>query len=210
MVEIANPTNPASRVPVAPQRSAARRAQILQAALQAFERRGLGLLTVQDVADAAGVAKSVVLYHFRDRPGLLRAVAERVGQPQDEASALLEGPGDPREHLNRWLSRVFELATDDGTALRLGQVLRAEAGCEEARGMLLASDSLAFRRLEALLARGHGQYCWHAADATRAALLVRAVVDGLLIEAVRSDDPAAARRLHGVGRAAVLDLLVRR
>lgn len=183
---------------------------LVDAAVAAAAEVGPGQLSLQDVAAAAGVAKSVALYYFRDRAGLLAALAARAVAPWQAAhEPLAEPAGDPRDHLNRWLAAVFELASGQKPLLQLYLALLCDVRDPAARAVLRACDDVCHRRLVRLLARGHDQYCWHAPDPQRAATLLRALVDGLLLEAVRSPAPAAGR-LHGLCRGAVLDLLVRR
>ena len=188
-----------------------RRDRILEAALDVGVRQGIGQLSLQDVADAAGVAKSVVLYYFVDRAGLMSALAARTVQPLLAAHALLaETTGDPREHLNRWLAAMFQIGADE-RRIWLAYVALLSEGTERApRATLRACDQQAARAMADLLLRGHQQYCWHAPDAPRAATLVRALVDGMLLESVRNSDLAVATRMYALCRGAVLDLLVRR
>jgi AcrR family transcriptional regulator len=52
----------------------ARRAQLVETARGLLEERGLGTLSVEDVADAAGVSRSLVYAYFGDRDGLVAEV----------------------------------------------------------------------------------------------------------------------------------------
>jgi AcrR family transcriptional regulator len=201
------------------ERGRKRREALVEAALQTCASVGLGALSLQGVADAAGVAKSVVLYYFHDRDGLLEALAVRAVAPWRLAHDGLGGAdatvkpdepgGDPREQLNRWLAAMFTLAVREREALRVRLAMLGEPPNAPWRTHVDACDRLALRQLALLMARGHGQYAWHAPDAARAALLVRGLVEGLSLEALRSDADTVTR-LHGQCRGAVLDLLVRR
>jgi AcrR family transcriptional regulator len=186
---------------------------LLDAALEACVRHGLTELSVQHVADAAQVTKSLVLYHFHDRAGLLDALADRAAVPLDAAYATLADPsGDPREHLNRWLSVLFEGATDPRrpylmhVALTSGRALDAWGTPDR----LDAVDARRSLLLENLLTRGHVQYAWHAPDPMRTATLLRSLTEGMLLQAARTPEPGQVARLHAQCRAAVLDLLMRR
>lgn len=187
-----------------------RREALVVAALSACREQSPGQLSLQDVADHAGVAKSVVLYHFGDRSTLLTALATRATRPLTEAHALLIEPdGDPREHLNRWLGALFDLVRDGARPWLVYLALLSE-GNDQHRAPLRTCDHIGARNLADLLQRGHQQYCWHAPDAPRSATLVRALVDGMMLETARSEDPLAWTRLHALCRGAVLDLLIRR
>lgn len=54
---------------------------ILDAAADLFARRGYGGVAVQDIADAAGVHKTTVLYQFNTKEALHEAVLERALGP---------------------------------------------------------------------------------------------------------------------------------
>jgi AcrR family transcriptional regulator len=55
-----------------------RRASIEDAAMQAIARKGIDEVTIQDIADQAGVAKGTVYVYFRDREELLARTADRL------------------------------------------------------------------------------------------------------------------------------------
>ena len=55
-----------------------RRAQLLEAALRVFARRGLGAARHAEVAEAAGVAVSTVFVYCETRPALVQAVQDEV------------------------------------------------------------------------------------------------------------------------------------
>lgn len=56
----------------------ARRAQLIEIAFNLLEARGVDTLSVEDVADAAGVSRSLVYTYFGDRDGLVAEVYLRV------------------------------------------------------------------------------------------------------------------------------------
>jgi AcrR family transcriptional regulator len=55
-----------------------RRAQLVDTARQLLEQRGVGTMSIEDVADAAGVSRSLVYAYFGDRDGLVAEVYLRV------------------------------------------------------------------------------------------------------------------------------------
>jgi AcrR family transcriptional regulator len=62
--------------------SAETRGRVLTAAWRLAAERGPGAVSVKDVAAAAGVSRQLVYYHYRNRAGLLLAMARH----QDQAS----------------------------------------------------------------------------------------------------------------------------
>jgi TetR/AcrR family acrAB operon transcriptional repressor len=59
----------------------ATRARILDAAEQLFERAGVARTTLQEIAQAAGVTRGAVYWHFKDKVDLFNAMMERVTLP---------------------------------------------------------------------------------------------------------------------------------
>lgn len=66
---------------------AARRAQLVDVAFRLLDDRGAATLSVDDVADAAGVSRSLVYAYFGDRDSLVAEVYLRVLERLDEALA---------------------------------------------------------------------------------------------------------------------------
>ncbi len=105
------------------------RARIAQCALQVFARRGYAATRLEEVADAAGVTRGAVYFHFQDKAGLFRGALEapsvRLAQAMG-AALLQEAPAV--ERLVGWFVAVLELAeTDDEVRAALEvQWLRTE------------------------------------------------------------------------------------
>jgi AcrR family transcriptional regulator len=69
------------------------RTRVLDAAVGLFGSRGYEATSLDQVAEASGVRKQTVLYHFGDKEGLLTAVIDRSAA--DLAAALEQGLGRP-------------------------------------------------------------------------------------------------------------------
>jgi AcrR family transcriptional regulator len=70
-------TAPAARLTA---RGAATRSRIVATAAEVMRVRGVGGTTLDDVVTASGVSKSQLYRHFADKPALVRAVIELVGE----------------------------------------------------------------------------------------------------------------------------------
>jgi AcrR family transcriptional regulator len=67
--------------------------RLLEGAIRLGVAQGVGALSLQGIATAAGVSKALVLYHFRDKPALLAAVVERLGtQSVERLERATRGP----------------------------------------------------------------------------------------------------------------------
>jgi AcrR family transcriptional regulator len=80
--------------------------RILAAALELLERRGMAGLTVEEVAEHSGVAKTTIYRRYRNRADLATAALEAHGRLLEEGPL----PDDPREamveHLRRFRQRM--------------------------------------------------------------------------------------------------------
>jgi TetR/AcrR family transcriptional repressor of bet genes len=59
---------------------AARRGQLIAATLAALEQKGLAALTLADVADAAGLSRGIVNFHFESKDKLLFATLSQLSE----------------------------------------------------------------------------------------------------------------------------------
>jgi AcrR family transcriptional regulator len=98
-----------------------RRAQLIDTALALLDSRGPGALGVDDVADAAGVSRSLVYAYFGDRDGLA-------------AEAYVRILGQLDEHLG------IDLPVDEPAIRRIVDGCMAFAGDNRAAWQLLVSD----------------------------------------------------------------------
>ena len=113
--------------------------RILAAAADCVSALGAAQVSMQDVADSAGVSKALIHYHFRDRDELLARLVDWLGAElvAGEAAALDEGGPEPGlDRLWRWLA----------DALRSGRVralveLGLERGAPVRQAVLRARDA---------------------------------------------------------------------
>lgn len=61
------------------------REQLLDAAEKVFRTRGVGHASLAEVADAAGLTRGAVYWHFKDKAALFQALVDRAGLPMDQA-----------------------------------------------------------------------------------------------------------------------------
>ncbi|WP_161606181.1 TetR/AcrR family transcriptional regulator [Microlunatus speluncae] len=88
-----------------------RRDQIIQAAAQAFLRRGFAATTVDEIAEAAGVTKVLIYRHFSTKREIYLAV---LGRAWDRLAAT----GDQGPDADR-LSRLVQAADQDPDGFRI-------------------------------------------------------------------------------------------
>ena len=145
-----------------------RREAIVDAALAVARRKGLASTTVRDVAKEMGTSSGLIHHYFETMDNVLAAAFERVaGTDLKETEDLLEQAGDPRAVLAAFLSSYAPVGEDWAFQLWL------DAWAEAARRPVLREAS---SRLN---------LAW-------AALLERAIRDGVRVGAFRTDDPQGA------------------
>jgi AcrR family transcriptional regulator len=94
--------------------SAGTRARILDAAWQRVRDHGTGAVSVKAIAEAAGVSRQLVYFHYRNRSGLLLAMARHrdkaSGFPRQVAATRDLPPVDALEALLRaWCAYLPEM-----------------------------------------------------------------------------------------------------
>jgi AcrR family transcriptional regulator len=81
---------------------------LLDRCVQALLRRGIGDLSLREIAAEAGTSHRMLIYHFGSRDGLLAAVVGRV--EADQRAALESLPGDPLEASRAFWERLTDPA----------------------------------------------------------------------------------------------------
>lgn len=145
-----------------------RRDAIVDAALSVAQRKGLAATTVRDVAAEMGSSSGLIHHYFETMDDVIAAAFERVaGRDLDETEALLQEAGDPTSVVRAFLSSYAPVGED--WAFQLWLDAWAEAG----------------RRPALREVSGRLNLAW-------AAMLERAIRDGVRDGVFRSDDPAGA------------------
>lgn len=98
----------------------ARRAQLLEVALQVFVAQGFHATTLDDIADAAGVSKPVLYQHFPSKLDLYLALLDAQAQDLVErVRAALEATTDNRARVRGAITTYFDFVESKGAAYRL-------------------------------------------------------------------------------------------
>lgn len=101
----------------------ATRAALLDAAEYVFLQRGVSRTSLADIAQAAGVTRGALYWHFKDKPALFNAMLDRVAMPMNtELQALLAREGDPLQPWCEHLRRFLRLIEHDEQARRVLQI----------------------------------------------------------------------------------------
>ena len=163
------------------------RCSILDAAEEAFHAHGVAGTSLQNIAEAAGVTRGAVYWHFKDKADLFNAMMERVCLPFEESSDAVDR-ASPDLAIRRLREHLAFLLVRTQTDEQVRRVLSVATQMVEYNGELAPvrerrlqwqADHVAL--LERALAAGR-----KAGDVTtsvplrQAALGLHALLDGLL------------------------------
>ena len=161
-----------------------RRDAIVDAALSVARRKGLAATTVRDVASEMGSSSGLIHHYFETMDDVIAAAFERVaGQDLVETEALLRDAGDPTGVVRGFLSSYAPVGED--WAFQLWLDAWAEAARRPALREVSSRLNLAWAAmLERAIRDGvtHGEF--RSADPAGAAWRILSVVDGLALQVV--------------------------
>jgi len=175
------------RLPAIDGRSAARNEQLLRIAYRLMATKGMHRMTLQDVADEAGMSKANLVYHYKTKENLvltaMQWVLERVAARIVEATASATGRD---AKIRAMVDAIFV----DPQRNRSFYIVYAELIAHSSRNGRFAELNEWFR------ARMIGQYSAVIGSASKrskksvaeAAMVVRALIDGLFLQWLEEPD----------------------
>jgi AcrR family transcriptional regulator len=185
------------------ERAVRTRGQVLDAAAKAFATKGFPAVTVQDVAELAGVTKGAVYFHFANKEALAQAVAEEfyhvlgvIGQEVEEAQL------PPLRAVSELLERTAVAFRDD-TMVQAGarlQIERSLIGAEMPMPYLGYTESLTIWLRQA---RTEGHLAAGTSPEATARVLVAAFFGAQHISWVLNDRADIAERVREILTAVV-------
>ena len=101
-------------------KSEASREQVLDAAIRVLAKQGISGTSVQDIADAAGLSKGAVHYHFESKEELLERVLDRCCSiVEARIRAVFAEGGLPLERIHRALVEMWTVRRDSVREMRV-------------------------------------------------------------------------------------------
>jgi TetR/AcrR family transcriptional regulator len=85
---------------------------ILEAALEVFSQRGFHGSTIDQIAEVAGMSKPNLLYYFRTKDAMHRALIDRVLENWLEPLQAFNAEGDPEQEIKSYIRRKLEMARE--------------------------------------------------------------------------------------------------
>ena len=86
--------------------------QILEAALEVFSANGFRGSTIDQIADVAGMSKPNLLYYFRTKEAMHRALIDRVLDTWLDPLRAFDAEGNPVAEIRSYIRRKLEMARD--------------------------------------------------------------------------------------------------
>lgn len=110
-----------------------RREQLLEVARIVFAKHGYEAVTVEEIAEQAGVSRPILYNHFGGKQGVFEAVVDgEIARVEEVVAGALAGEAEPEELLERGMRAFFDYvhANPDGHAVltRDAPVHLSEAG----------------------------------------------------------------------------------
>ena len=168
---------------------------MLDAAIATLAMRGLASTSIQDIADAAGLSKGAVHYHFESKDDLLQHVLVRCCESIEErVRAAFELPGEPLERVRRAMFEMWKVRRDGIAEYRVLSELHTlsrqnvEIRSALAKAWRKARQQIIEVGLNRLIEMGLKTRCEH----TVAPRLILATLDGLSLQHEIEPIPADA------------------
>lgn len=131
------------------------REAILQAAQRLFVEKGYPGISMREIADAVGMTKAALYYHFRDKEQLFLALLDSV---LEELSALIESSrqndGSCRRQLETFVRQVLALPSERRASLRLASQELGNLDASARSHFIEKYHALFIDRIAAILAEG--------------------------------------------------------
>lgn len=182
-----------ARPPLPTGRPSAKNEDLLRVAYRLMAAKGMHRMTLQDVADAAGMSKANLVYHYKTKEGLvltaMQWVLERVAARIAEATSSVEGRD---EKVGAMIDAIFVGPQRNRTFY----IVYAELIAHSSRNGRFAALNGWFRDIM------NGQYAAviggsslrSEQDVRDSAMVVRALIDGLFVQWLEEPDWEARHR----------------
>jgi TetR/AcrR family transcriptional regulator, fatty acid metabolism regulator protein len=159
---------------------AARRRQIVDAAIDVIADEGYGQATFERIASRAGISRGLISYHFESRDELMAAVVARAYEDGAAyiAGRLAAAPKHPGDLLHVYLRSNVEYLRDHRREL-LALIAVRQAGSQSGLHRSLVGLTQALGPLERILRWGQDTGAFRVFDVHMMAIAIRNVIDGL-------------------------------
>ena len=130
--------------------AAFRTGEILAAARRLMDQKGVDALTMDEIAQAAGVAKGTLYLYFGSKDELIQALLSQVGEAiARDLEAILAKPAPPRDKLQQVVVMLLNYVDRESTLFPV--YLREQVRSKPGRGTVLTTLQELEERIVALI-----------------------------------------------------------
>lgn len=159
--------------------AAFRTQEILAATRRLMEQGGVDAITMDEIAQAAGVAKGTIYLYFQSKDELIQALLSQVGESIAlDLEALLDKPDSPREKLKRVIIVLLDYVEQESVLfpVYLRELVRSRSGRETRSPFLQNLEDRIVSLLNRLFAEGITQGQFISADPRLLSYLLKGLV----------------------------------
>jgi len=168
---------------------------IIRSAYRVMGEKGVYRVPLQDIADAAGVSKSVLLYYFKSKENLVLTVMRWVlDQIAERIRASVSQVNSAEERIRLMIDTIFSDPVQNRRFYLTYIGLIDHAASFDSFGRLSATFRSTVNAIYAEVIRdGQERGAFKVGDVAEAATVVRAIIEGLYIQWLQEED---WKRLH--------------
>jgi AcrR family transcriptional regulator len=187
-----------------------RQVDLIRATYRLIAERGIRRLSLQEIADAAGVSKALLLYHFGRKQALVLATMRWVLlRAEERIRTAIEAVETPEQVVEAMVDAIF---TDPEANFRFYRtqldLLDSAFGQEEFGQLSWSYRTIVNALYEEVVSGGLAAGAFAAEDVAEASTVIRAIVDGLFLQWLQEERPAEAHpRYREVCKRAILAYL---
>jgi AcrR family transcriptional regulator len=173
-----------------------RRAEIIEATFFCIALKGYSNITMQDIADSAGVSKGVIHYYFRNKEELFLSVFEKlIGDLDAHIACRVEQVETPPEQIRAIIAAVFEKIRGN----KKFQIVLLDFWAHSTRNATLKRANSGqygrYRHItKKIIADGIKQGHFRKCDPSQVASALIGLIEGLLIQWVADEKAFALAR----------------
>jgi AcrR family transcriptional regulator len=183
-----------------------KRDQIVAAAVELFLVYGYHGTSIDSIADALGVSKPFIYYHFKSKLDILSAISQHGAQLTLSAVAEAEQlAGTPRDRMARFCQRLTAIVIESGRYLAVYANETSNLPAAERRAVLRMRDEID-RRISVLVKDGVDAGEFTVDDPLVATRAITGMISFMWTWAHRLEPPAERRLVDQMSRIAMRTL----
>jgi AcrR family transcriptional regulator len=157
-----------------------RASQILDAARECFLQKGYFATRMDEIAEASGLSKGGIYFHFDSKKDIFRTLVE---QEYEQAMEFIDGVIDSQEGMAMTIANLGKhfterFATTDAPKF-MAIIVEMGIRDDDIRSMLLSLQESYIERLSEMIEEGIENGQLRPVDPDSAALLLKAIIDGI-------------------------------